>query len=70
VTKHRSRDKESLAKSHRNKIVGTSHPKRMKEALGRFYGSSRGELSTAEPREAKAPEVLDSGTVFMVIREH
>jgi len=41
----------------------------MKEALGRFNGSSRGELSTAEPREAKAPEVLDSGTVFMVIRQ-
>jgi hypothetical protein len=31
-------------------------------------GSSRGELSTAVPREAKPPEHLDSVAVFMVIQ--
>ncbi len=40
----------------------------MQKRSGSFTGSSRGELSTAAPREAKPPEVLDSGAVFVVIR--
>jgi hypothetical protein len=30
-------------------------------------GSGRGELSTAVPREAKPPAILDSDAVFVVI---
>ena len=68
MTKHRRRDNKSVAKSHRNKIVGTGPFRAPQDAPGRSSGSSRGELSTAMPREAKPPEILDSGARFAVIR--
>ena len=80
MTKHRSRDKESVAKSHRNaiietrslkvenKIVETKIVERMEEALDTSKGSSRRELSTLAPCEAKPPEILDSCGLLVVIR--
>ena len=68
MTKHRRRDNKSVAKSHRNKIVGTGSFQAPQDAPGSSSGSSRGELSTAMPREAKLPEILDSGVVLTVIR--
>ena len=59
MTKHGRRDKESVAKSHRNKITRarsseSDRPGRMREATRScFYGSSRRELSTLAPQEAK-----------------
>jgi hypothetical protein len=67
VTKHRRRDKESVAKSHRNKIAEQDRLKHGQNASDTSTGSSRGELSTAMPWEAKPPEVLDSGAAFVVI---
>jgi hypothetical protein len=66
VTKECRRDKESVAKNHRDEIIGTrsseqsqlerDHPERAREAFERRSGS-RGELSTAAPLEAKSSMV-------------
>ncbi|HXM67571.1 MAG TPA: hypothetical protein VN911_12630 [Candidatus Acidoferrum sp.] len=50
------------------KIVETKIVERMEEALDTSKGSSRRELSTLAPCEAKPPEILDSCGLLVVIR--
>ena len=73
MTKRQRRDKESLAKSHRNKIAGAKfagvmvagfrsleqeHPKRWNNAPGVFYRQQSCELSTARALGGKAARSL------------
>jgi hypothetical protein len=72
MTKQRRRDKESVAKNHRNMVIGGAFPWSSESVLtpNPNWKASRGELSTAALREAKLPMSLDSVRLFAVIRTH
>ena len=74
MTKHRCRDKESVAKSHRNQIAATkiggtrsseAHAKRARTLLPAAFVVN---LARLRLRRQKPPAFLDSDAVFVVIR--
>jgi len=68
VTKHCSRDKESVAESHRNAIIGTRPFQAPTSAWMLLVAAAVVNLARLYPVRQSCLQVLDSGAVFMVIR--
>lgn len=79
MTKHRRRDKESVAKSHRNKIAGKqiaeknivgtrSSEAHLKRARTLLPAAVVVKLARLRLARQKPPSFLDSDAVFVVIR--
>jgi hypothetical protein len=68
VTKHCRRDKESVAKFHRNKITGARSSEADKQATLERLARVVVNLARLRPAKQKLHGGLDSAAVFMVIR--